>query len=257
MLTADQYDEFHATGLLRLDGAFPPAVAPNRRTEPRMMLTGMVAPDRGGRRLRLVLACMSHQFTPPDAIYIIRHGERPEEPAPRRAEAARRGVDFHGNQNEHSLLPRGWQRSGALAALFDPSQGPLRAGLRVPRMLISPSYGDSAKTAQHRTHQTIRGVSERLGIEIATDFPKGHESRLAAALKNSGPGAVLICWDHAHIPALAAELPLVDGTAIPGTWPTDRYDVIWTFTLVADDEYRFGQVPQLLLSGDTDTIIPD
>ena len=198
---------------------------------------------------------MSHRPAPPDAIYIIRHGEKPGEPTPRRAAPAHRGVDFHGNQNDHSLLPRGWQRSGALAALFDPSQGPLRPGLRVPRLLISPSYGDSSKTAQHRTHQTIRGISDRLGIAIATDFAKGHEPQLAAALTKSGPGAVLICWDHAHIPALASALPLVDGTVIPGTWPDDRFDVIWTFTLVTKDEYSFTQVPQLLLSGDTDTII--
>jgi hypothetical protein len=198
---------------------------------------------------------MSHRSAPPDVIYIIRHGEKPEEPAPRRVAPAHRGVDFHGNQNDHSLLPRGWQRSGALAALFDPSQGPLRPGLRVPRLLISPSYGDSSKTAQHRTHQTIRGISDRLGIAIATDFAKGHEPQLAAALTKSGPGAVLICWDHAHIPALASALPLMHGTVIPGTWPDDRFDVIWTFTLVTNDDYSFTQVPQLLLSGDTDTII--
>ena len=198
---------------------------------------------------------MNDQYVPPDVIYIIRHGEKPDEPTPKRPAPAHSGVDFHGNQNEHSLLPRGWQRSGALATLFDPSQGPLRAGLHVPRMLISPSYGDSGKTAQHRTHQTIRGISDRLGIAIATDFAKGHEPQLAAALTKSGPGAVLICWDHAHIPALASALPLVHGTVIPKTWPEDRFDLIWTFTLVTNDEYSFGQVPQLLLSGDTDTII--
>lgn len=198
---------------------------------------------------------MIHQSAPPEVVYIIRHGEKPEEPTSRRAAPAHNGVDFHGNQNEHSLLPRGWQRSGALAALFDPSQGPLRAGLQVPRMLISPSYGDSRKASQHRTHQTIRGISDRLGISIATDFAKGQESRLAAALAKSGPGAVLICWDHAYIPALASALPLAHGTVIPKTWPDDRFDVIWTFVLVANDEYAFAQVPQLLLSGDTDTII--
>lgn len=198
---------------------------------------------------------MSHQTTPPDVIYIIRHGEKPEEPAPSKAAHEHRGVDFHGNQNDHSLLPRGWQRSGALAALFDPSRGPLRAGLQVPRQLISPSYGDRGKTAQHRTHQTISGISDRLGIAIATDFAKGQEPQLAAALAKSGPGAVLICWDHAHIPALAAALPLVHGTVIPKLWPADRYDVIWTFTLDASVEYSFAQVPQLLLSGDTAAII--
>jgi hypothetical protein len=198
---------------------------------------------------------MNHQSAPPDVIYIIRHGEKPEESAPRRPAPAHRGVDFRGNQNEHSLQPRGWQRSGALAALFDPSRGPLRAGLQVPRMLISPSYGDRTKTAQHRTHQTIGGISDLLGLAIATDFTKGQEPQLAAALAKSGPGAVLICWDHTHIPALASALPLVAGTVIPNTWPADRFDVIWRFTLVTNDEYSFGQIPQLLLSGDTDTVI--
>jgi hypothetical protein len=198
---------------------------------------------------------MIHRSAPPEVVYIIRHGEKPEEPRSRRAGPAHSGVDFHGNQNEHSLLPRGWQRSGALAALFDPSQGPLRARLQVPAMLISPSYGDSRKAAQHRTHQTISGISDRLGIAIATDFAKGNEPQLAAALAKSGPGAVLICWDHAHIPALASALPLVHGTVVPKTWPDDRFDVIWAFALVASDEYAFAQVPQLLLSGDTDTII--
>jgi len=198
---------------------------------------------------------MSHQSAPPEVIYIIRHGEKPEEPAPRRPAPAHRGVDFHGNPNEHSLLPRGWQRSGALAALFDPSRGPLRAGLQVPRMLISPSYGDSSKAAQHRTHQTIKGISDRLGIAIAADYAKGQERELATELAKSGPGAVLICWDHAHIPALAAALPLVHGTVIPKAWPDDRFDVIWTFTLATNDEYAFGQVPQLLLSDDIDTVI--
>jgi hypothetical protein len=198
---------------------------------------------------------MSHQYAPPDVIYIIRHGEKPDEPAPGRPARAHHGVDFHGNPNEHSLLPRGWQRSGALAALFDPSRGPLRAGLQVPTMLISPSYGDKEKTARHRTHQTISGISDRLGIAIAADYAKGQERHLSAALTKSGPGAVLICWEHTHIPALASALPLVHGTVIPKSWPGDRFDVIWTFKLVTNDEYIFGEVPQLLLSGDANTVI--
>jgi hypothetical protein len=31
---------------------------------------------------------MSYQSAPPDVIYIIRHGEKPEEPAPRRTHLA-------------------------------------------------------------------------------------------------------------------------------------------------------------------------
>jgi hypothetical protein len=193
---------------------------------------------------------VSHQLAP-EVVYVIRHGEKPrEDVAPKHS-----GVDYRGSQNEHSLLPRGWQRSSVLAGLFDPAYGPLRAGLRVPRMLISPSYGHGSKTAEHRTYQTIREMSDRLGVKITADFAKGQEPELATAVLNSGPGAVLICWEHSHIPALASALPLVSGTAIPKSWPDDRYDVIWTFTLTAEAAYAFGQVPQLLLSGDADTVI--
>jgi hypothetical protein len=192
---------------------------------------------------------MSHK--PPEVIYIIRHGEKPQDLAPKHPEA-HSGVDFRGKQNEHSLLPRGWQRSGALAALFDAPRG-----LRIPQVLISPSYGHAAKTSDHRTHQTIRGLSDRIGVEITSDFAKGEEKQLAAAVLDNGPGAVLICWEHGHIPALASALPLVSGTVIPNAWPEDRYDVIWTFTLADDGRYVFGQVPQLLLSGDADTVITD
>jgi hypothetical protein len=74
----------------------------------------------------------------------------------------------------------------------------------------------------------------------------------------SYPGVVLICWEHDHIPSLASSLPAVEGTVIPQTWPGDRFDVIWTFTLVpgaGTAQYTFGQIPQQLLSGDADTVI--
>jgi hypothetical protein len=56
---------------------------------------------------------------------------------------------------------------------------------------------------------------------------------------------VLICWEHHHIPALASAFPSVPGTAIPAEWPGDRFDVVWTFTLVPGTSpvYAFGQVP--------------
>lgn len=193
---------------------------------------------------------MSHDPAPPDVIYIIRHGEKPDESEPKH-----RGVDFRGKKNEHSLLPRGWQRSGALTALFDPAQGPLRPGLRVPETLVSPSYGGRKDNARHRTHQTISGISDRLGIEIAADFEKGDEPRLARSLVTSGPGPVLVCWEHTHIPDIASALPVAAGAAVPDSWPDDRYDVIWTFTHAADQRYSFSQLPQLLLPGDSDTII--
>src|SRR5580658_8421551 len=116
---------------------------------------------------------------PPEVIYLIRHGEKPADPpalAPGQAPPAPAppfGIDFQGDQDPHSLLPRGWQRSGALAVLFDPAVGGLRAGLQTPGTLLSPDYGSPDQTTGHRTYQTIQGLSDRLGVPIASAFAEG------------------------------------------------------------------------------------
>ena len=189
---------------------------------------------------------------PPEVIYIIRHAEKPLKPPSS-------GVDFEGGQNEHSLLPRGWQRSGALAALFHPGFGPMRAGLLTPTVLVAPSWGHPGKTAAHRSYQTIQCLSEQLGLPIASEFVQGQEQQLASSLVRSCSGVVLICWEHSHIPVIASSLPVLSRTAIPRKWPGDRYDVIWLFTLVPGPgpaRYTFGQIPQQLLPGDAGTVIP-
>lgn len=148
---------------------------------------------------------MTHQLTadaaPSEIIYIIRHGEKPADPplaGPGQSPPAPEppfGVDEQGNQNPHSLLPRGWQRSGALTVLFDSAVGTPQARLRTPAALLSPSYGHPAKTAAHRTHQTIQGLSDRLGLQIVSSFAEGQGSELAASVVSGYPGVVLICWN--------------------------------------------------------------
>ena len=119
--------------------------------------------------------------------------------------------------------------------------------MQTPAALLSPSYGDAAKTAAHRTYQTIQGLSGRLGLPIVSAFAEGQESQLAASVVSGYSGVALICWEHEHIPALASWLPAIPGMAIPQTSPGDRFDVIWTFTLIraaATVQYAFGQIPQ-------------
>ncbi|HEY0934010.1 MAG TPA: hypothetical protein VGD91_09730 [Trebonia sp.] len=188
---------------------------------------------------------------PPEVIYIMRHAEKPLKPP-------LSGVDYEGGQNEHSLLPRGWQRSGAIAALFHPEFGPMRPGLRTPTVLVAPSWGHPGKTAAHRSYQTIQGLSEHLEVPITSRFAQGEEQELADSLVSHHSGVVLICWEHKHIPLIAAALPAVSGTVIPRKWPRDRYDVIWVLTLVPEPgpvRYTFSQLPQQLLAGDAATVI--
>ena len=196
---------------------------------------------------------------PPAQIYVIRHGEKPADlPTPTATPSPPFGVDVDGNQDIHSLLPRGWQRSGALAVLFAPTMGPLQAGLRTPMTLFSPDCGKPDKTQAHRTYQTIQGLSGRLNVPINTPFAEGQEPALATAVVADYTGVVLICWEHQHIPAIAAALPTVSGTQIPAAWPGDRFDLIWSFSLqpgAASTTYAFSQIPQQVLSGDSATIV--
>src|ERR1700735_5280234 len=192
---------------------------------------------RHGTLLPRVMLYVYGMNVSPEVIYIIRHAEKPVKPPSS-------GVDFAGSQNEHSLLPRGWQRSGALAALFHPDFGPMRAGLRTPTALVAPSWGHPGKTAAHRSYQTIQGLSEQLELPITSEFAQGQEQELADSLVRSCSGVVLICWEHKHIPVIAAALPVASGTVIPPKWPKHRYDVIWSFTLIpglGPVRYAFGQ----------------
>ena len=63
--------------------------------------------------------------------------------------------------------------------------------------------------------------------------------------------AVLIAWHHKKIPAVANAI-IGDTTTCPQTWPSERFDMIWVFERDAGQaSWRFSQVPQLLLAGDS------
>jgi hypothetical protein len=177
----------------------------------------------------------------PRTIFVIRHGEKPpDEPPPH-------GVDADGDHDPHSLVPRGWQRAGALVTLFAPCLGQFRPGLRTPTQLIAPNYDKAAEN--ERTHQTILPLSDRLKLAIESDIAEGHEHKLGKKLAEARDGVTLVCWEHKHIPAIATAI--CPNGSIPSTWPDERFDVVWSFTRdPATGAYAFEQIPQLLLHGD-------
>ncbi len=184
---------------------------------------------------------------PPRVVYLIRHGEKPDH----QAHDAATGVELDGDHNSHSLTPRGWQRCGALAVLFTRPPRPGETALAVPDRLISPDYGNRADAAIHRPYQTLLGLAGVTGLRIETPYRETHEAELAAAVLEGGAGPVLICWEHARIPDIAAAIPTT--TPAPTAWPEDRFDLIWQFTLTepAEPRYTFRQLPQNVLGGDT------
>jgi hypothetical protein len=178
-------------------------------------------------------------------IMIIRHAEKPA------GKVA--GVDETGTSSGHHLSVRGWQRAGALACLFAPAQGPLQNTLLAKPAFIfasaaatDPEPGD---TKSRRSEETVAPLAELIGVDINLNFSKGQETALAhAALACSGP--VLIAWRHEGIPLIANYI--LGMAAAPQSWPKERFDVVFVFTLnPSTGTYSFAQVAQRLLAGDS------
>lgn len=184
---------------------------------------------------------MSDALAPARLIFIIRHGEKPVGQA--------QGVEINGQRSEDSLIPRGWQRAGALARLFDPFDSPPRHGLAKPGQLIAPLYPGG--NANHRTHETIAPLSELLELKIGKPYKEGQEKELGRYVSSSAAAAVvLIAWEHHLIPEIAKNIkPLKN--EVPNKWPEDRFDLVWSFALSGSPAaYVFTSISQMLLYGD-------
>lgn len=173
-------------------------------------------------------------------LLIIRHAEKPT------PDDAVRGVDEAGRMDSNELSVIGWQRAGALAALF--GKEPLLAslGLERPRYLFAPS--PTAAEPSARSMRTLQPLADALGLPISLEFAVGQESGLVRAV-SALEGCVLISWQHEGIASIAALLAGDSTKSVPTAWPTDRFDIIWEFS-GSPSGWAFRQLPQMLLAGD-------
>jgi hypothetical protein len=179
-------------------------------------------------------------------IILLRHAEKPEK------DSAPFGVTRKGQRDKESLQVRGWQRAGALIALFAPPNGNLPSFLARPQVLYASK--PLRRRGSRRPMQTLVPLAERLGLKINTTFPRfDFEKMLAEAF--SYKGVILICWQREYLPDIA-QVILGKRKIAPEIWPEDRYDMSWVFDLdVSTGRYKFKQVPQKLLMGDSATPI--
>jgi hypothetical protein len=91
-------------------------------------------------------------------------------------------------------------------------------------------------------------LATALNLSVRT-FLKGQEVELVAAVKKA-EDPVLISWQHEAIPEIAA---LIRGGAdgVPPRWPEHRFDLVWVFDLSPSGAWTFGQVPELVMPGDS------
>lgn len=210
--------------------------------------TGSVSYDRRLPSCRNCLRLRKERQgrSPPQKVMLIRHAEKPVNPPPN-------GIDELGTQDKHSLIPRGWQRAGALVPLFvrpDATKGIARPNILYASNVGGASFlvdGEDASKSQ-RPRQTLLPLSQKLApnVPFVTTFVLGQEADLGSDIKTRS-GIVLVAWEHKHILAIVDSLP----TAVaPDSWPSDRFDVVWVLDLMANGKYSFNQANQTLLSGD-------
>ncbi|HEX6842779.1 MAG TPA: hypothetical protein VF113_14685 [Stellaceae bacterium] len=160
----------------------------------------------------------------PKLVLIIRHGEKPE-------------------AGDRRLAPRGYQRAGALSALFDAEHN----GAAYPA--IDALFAATNTKESHRPVATLKPLARMLDLAIDDSHTEKEHERLAATVLNRryDGKVVLICWHHGQIPALATALGAKD---VPPKWPDERFDLVWRLDYGDAAMPTFRIVPQLLLHGD-------
>jgi broad specificity phosphatase PhoE len=184
---------------------------------------------------------------PPRKLMLIRHGEKQPDAGP-----PPYGIDADGNQNEHSLSPRGWQRAGALVPFFRETWA---RRIELPDAIYASKVGSTIVMADGhdvsqslRPQQTVTPLADAIDLSkgLQTPFAVGEEAQLAQTIRANEGGVVLVAWEHNHIPIIAQAF----SSEAPASWPGSRFDVVWIFTRSKHDGYAFKQVAQSLLAGD-------
>jgi hypothetical protein len=174
---------------------------------------------------------------------LMRHAEKPAK------DGAPHGVTLEGERSKESLEPRGWQRAGALANLFAPTDGHMQnSSLVKPRFLYASK--PLRRKGSQRPMETITPLAEKLALQINLHYERSDvEGVVDEVLSRRGP--VLMCWQREYIPEIASYILDTD-KGVPELWPEDRFDLIWVFDLdLRSNRYKFKQIPQRLLMGDS------
>ncbi len=181
---------------------------------------------------------------PATKIMLIRHAEKPN------GRGAEQGVDENGAADAKSLSVRGWERAGALVCYFAPSDGKFTN----PRITTPEAIFAVAPSPAHpslRPVQTVRPLAQALRLSVRQDFCSEDPLSEVVAAVEAATGPVLMSWRHEAMCELAN---LLLGRDDAPQWPKDRFDVVWVFDR-SNRQWRFNQVAQLLLPGDSLEVI--
>jgi hypothetical protein len=180
-------------------------------------------------------------------LMIIRHAERPD------GDELGPGLTETGQQDDKSLVVRGWQRAGAWAALFGTGLG----GADYPKpdkiFAATPGAGAADDGPSRRPFETVSALAARLEQDTKAKFAQGQEAELMEKVLGLS-GVVLVAWEHkAIINDILPKIPVSHGSP-PKRWSGERFDVVLRFDRPAGaSTFSYRPLYPRLLSGDLAT----
>lgn len=172
----------------------------------------------------LFLAPIASAFAAPAHIFILRHGEK-------------------NNDEERHLSEKGYKRAAALANFFH--QKKFTDAYGTPAVLFA-ARGKPGKSI--RSIETLQPTAQAFGMRLNTSFEKGEEKDLVKELLDDSSldgKTVIIAWNHTGIPRFLKPLDL------KADWEDGSYDRFWILSSKANGNWKFRDVPQRLLPGDS------
>lgn len=166
-----------------------------------------------------ILSLASAQAT----VYLIRHGEKPDKGDGLNADGEQRAqclVNVFGSSSGYSI--------GHIMAQT-PQSG---ARLRYHSSHSSQSLPACLDGSQQRPYDTVVPLANSLGLTIDTSCQRDDQDCVANIVEGySGPGNILICWEHDALTDIVKEL----GDKNAPDYDGDDFGVIWTDPYPYDD----------------------
>ncbi|QKX63754.1 uncharacterized protein TRUGW13939_10925 [Talaromyces rugulosus] len=131
-------------------------------------------------------------------VYLIRHGEKPDDGDP-------------------GLSSVGAQRAQCLRSVFGAS-----SQYNIGYILAQAYKSDGSRD---RPYETVEPLAEDLGLTVDTSCDRDDPKCVKDAVKDyDGEGNILICWEHKALTDIVDKLGYDDAP----DYPDDSYNIIWT-----------------------------
>jgi hypothetical protein len=153
----------------------------------------------------------------------------------------------HAEKSNGRLSSKGESRAEAYVGYF--TGQPMRPKVGLPTAIYA--FRPQGHKHDVRGVETMTPLSDAIKIPITTTFSKKQVKALVTEIMNDpayDDRTVLICWEHKHIPLIAAAF----GVKSVPNWPKGSYDRTWVIDL--DDSGNvigFENLAQNLLPGDS------